>query len=404
MTNSNIDSPYKDYTFPTLDLLHHYEESPTGSDDFVSIEDVIKSEEFQNCDMELPLALGKTKKGKVYLMDLAQAPHLLIAGAANEGLQSGLKTIITSLLYKKRPEELKLVLIDSAGIYFDDYNKIGKHFLATNAENTDIPVVCKADKALKTLKSVATLMDVRYDLLKKSGARNIKEYNGMCVDGKLNSVDGHHYMPYVVLIVNEFVEHIMIFGKEMEMLLASIAQMSRAVGIHTIIATQRPGNSCISGIIKANYTSRIAFKMSSSLESWLIIDSPKAANFKTDGSMLLLHDTRLTQLQCAYVDMAEVERINDFIASQPAPDMTMILPEPGNRYDSRPKDCLDPLYDEIVDFVLEQQPCTCAMIQRKFSIGYNRACCVILQIRFMAGQSDTKAVLAIKNLETKKSI
>jgi len=327
MTNPDINSPFKGYKFPTLDLLHHYEESPIGSDDFVSIEDVIKSQEFQHCNMELPLALGKAPTGEVYLMDLAQAPHLLIAGAVDEGVQTGLKTIITSLLYKKRPDELKLVLIDTGKIHFSSYAQIANHYLATIVDCENDSVIRDIGEALKTLRALAELMEQRFDLLVQAQACDIQEYNDLIADQQLSAIEGHSYMPYVVLIVNEIADLIMVYGFEVEMLLARIAQKSRAVGIHMVIATQRPHYNILTGIIKANFDGRIAFKVKEQADSLAIIDQAGAEAIERKGSMLVLDHEQLSPVQGAYIDMQEVERINGHIKSQPGSTHPMILPK-----------------------------------------------------------------------------
>jgi len=354
--------------------------------------------------MELPLALGKTLAGEVYLMDLAQAPHLLIAGAANQGLQTGLKTIITSLLYKKRPDELKLVLVDTEKFHFSNYAQIANHYLATISDCVNKPIICDADQVLKTLRALDELMEQRFDLLAQAQACNIQEYNNRVVNQQLSAIDGHSYMPYVVLIVNEIADLIMTYGLEMQMLLARIAQLSRAVGIHMVIATQRPHYNILTGIIKANLDGRIAFRVKEQADSLLILDQAGAEALETKGSMLVLDHEQMSPVQGAYTDMLEVERINAYIKHQPGSTCPLILPEPANEdgYRPHPTNQEDPLYDGIVDFVLEQQPCTCSMIQCKFCIGYNRARCAISQIKHKAEQGDKKAILAVKNLESKE--
>jgi len=401
MTNSSTNNPFENYQYPTLNLLGNYNDCEVIYNDFVPIESVLETADFQNSDMKLPLALGKTESGDVYLLDLAKASHLLIAGAHWFGLQTGLRTLITSLLFKQHPDNLKLVLIDTHRVHFDSYNKIANHFLATIPENIDTPVVFDINKALKTLRSVSMLMNRRFNLLEKAGACNIEEYNNMLDCQLINPADGHKHMPYVVLVINEIGDLIMTHGKNVEILLNRMAQLSRAVGIHIIIATQRLNKQCITEAIKANFTTRIAFHVNAPIDSRLIIDSYAASLLKKKGSMLLLNDSHIIHLQCAYTDEKEMDRINDFIASQPAPDKPMIIPFPTTKYDFVLRSLTeeDPLFDDAIDFILANETCTLGMLVREFWIGYNRTCLLIRKIGSAALQGNEKAKTAWRKID-----
>lgn len=346
----------------------------------VSMESILNSKKFQESKFELPIALGKTITNEVFMADLTKIPHLLVAGATGQGKSVGLNVIITSLLYKKHPNELKFVLIDPKKVEFSVYSRIADHFMA-QVDDDDEPIITDVTKVVRTLKSLCTLMDHRYDLLKLAGTRNIKEYNDKYLHHRLNPENGHEFMPYIVVIIDEFGDLIMTAGKEVEMPIARIAQLARAVGIHMIIATQRPTTSIITGNIKANFPGRIAFKVSSMMDSRIILDRPGANQLIGMGDMLYLNGNEPTRVQCAFINTPEIEKINEHIAKQSGPTHPMELPEPksddgtdgnsasnGNDIGS-----LDPLFEEAARSVIVSQQGSTSMIQRRFSIGYNRA-------------------------------
>ena len=353
-------------------------EVPNANANIVSMESILNSKKFQETKMELPIALGKTITNEVFMVDLAKIPHLLVAGATGQGKSVGLNAIITSLLYKKHPNELKLVLIDPKKVEFSVYARIANHFMAAVSDEEE-PIITDVTKVVRTLNSLCVLMDSRYDLLKKAGARNIKEYNQKYINHKLKLTDGHEYMPYVVVIIDEFGDLIMTAGKEVELPIARIAQLARAVGIHMIIATQRPTTTIITGNIKANFPGRIAFKVTSAIDSKTILDRTGANQLIGRGDMLYLNGNEPVRVQCAFVDTPEIERINEYISSQPGPIEPMELPEPANDgeggggnggVDARN---LDPFFEEAAHAIVLSQQGSTSMIQRRFSIGYNRA-------------------------------
>ena len=353
-------------------------EVPNAKPKIVSMESTLNSKKFQETKMELPIALGKTITNEVFMVDLAKIPHLLVAGATGQGKSVGLNAIITSLLYKKHPNELKLVLIDPKKVEFSVYSRITNKFMAALADE-DEPIITDVTKVVRTLNSLCVLMDSRYDLLKKAGARNIKEYNQKYINHKLRLTDGHEYMPYIVVIIDEFGDLIMTAGKEVELPIARIAQLARAVGIHMIIATQRPTTSIITGNIKANFPGRVAFKVTSAIDSKTILDRTGANQLIGRGDMLYLNGQEPVRVQCAFVDTPEIERINEFIQEQPGPIEPMELPEPANNeggatgggnVDAKN---LDPFFEEAAHAIVLSQQGSTSMIQRRFSIGYNRA-------------------------------
>ena len=353
-------------------------EVPNANPKIVSMESTLNSKKFQETKMELPIALGKTITNEVFMVDLAKIPHLLVAGATGQGKSVGLNAIITSLLYKKHPNELKLVLIDPKKVEFSVYSRITNKFMAALADE-DEPIITDVTKVVRTLNSLCVLMDSRYDLLKKAGARNIKEYNQKYINHKLRLTDGHEYMPYIVVIIDEFGDLIMTAGKEVELPIARIAQLARAVGIHMIIATQRPTTSIITGNIKANFPGRVAFKVTSAIDSKTILDRTGANQLIGRGDMLYLNGQEPVRVQCAFVDTPEIERINEFIQEQPGPIEPMELPEPANNEGgssgSGTVDAknLDPFFEEAAHAIVLSQQGSTSMIQRRFSIGYNRA-------------------------------
>lgn len=355
-------------------------EVPNANASIVSMLSILNSKKFQETQFDLPIALGKTITNDVFMVDLAKIPHLLVAGATGQGKSVGLNAIITSLLYKKHPNELKIILVDPKKVEFSVYSPIAQHFMAAVEENEEDPIITDVTKVVKTLKGLCVLMDTRYDLLKKAKARNIKEYNKKYLNHLLSLEDGHDYMPYIVVVIDEFGDLILTAGKEIEMPITRIAQLARAVGIHMIIATQRPTTSIITGNIKANFPGRIAFKVSSGMDSKIILDRTGAQQLIGRGDMLYLNGTEPTRVQCAFVDTPEVERINEYVAKQPGPLAPLELPEPLNDDNSGDGGnvnmdvrSFDPLFEEAARSIVLTQQGSTSMIQRRFSIGYNRA-------------------------------
>ena len=353
-------------------------EVPNAKPNIVSMFSILNSRKFQESTMELPIALGKTITNEVYMVDLAKIPHLLVAGATGQGKSVGLNAIITSLLYKKHPNELKIVLVDPKKVEFSVYSPIAKPFMAAVEENEDEPIITDVQKVVKTLKGLCVLMDERYDLLKAARVRNIREYNQKFLRHELNPEEGHEYMPYIVVIIDEFGDLILTAGKEVEMPITRIAQLARAVGIHMIIATQRPTTSIITGNIKANFPGRIAFRVGAMMDSRIILDRPGAQQLVGRGDMLYLNGADPVRVQCAFVDTPEVENITKFIANQPGPVRPLEIPEPlsedeaggGGALDTHN---LDPLFEEAARAIVVSQQGSTSMIQRRLSIGYNRA-------------------------------
>ena len=356
-------------------------EVPNAKPSIVSMESILNSKKFQESQMALPCAVGKTITNEVFMFDLAKAPHLLVAGATGQGKSVGLNAIVTSLLYKKHPAELKIVLVDPKKVEFSIYNPLINHFLAKVPDEDADPIITDVTKVVRTLNSLCKLMDTRYDLLKEVGARNIKEYNKKFIDRKIPPRGGHDYMPYIVVIIDEFGDLIMTAGKEIELPIARIAQLARAVGIHMVIATQRPTTTIITGNIKANFPARIAFKVSAGIDSKTILDRTGAQQLIGRGDMLFLNGAEPVRVQCAFVDTPEVERINTFIAEQQSYGMPFELPEPDmpepDMGDGSGKDVdmqhLDPLFEDAARLIVREQSGSTSLIQRKFAIGYNRA-------------------------------
>ena len=355
-------------------------EVPNAKPQIVSMESIINSRKFQETQFELPMALGKTITNELYMVDLTKMPHLLVAGATGQGKSVGLNAIITSLLYKKHPAELKLVMVDPKKVEFSVYSPIINHFLA-QVEGTegDEPIITDVQKVVQTLKSLCVEMDNRYDLLKKAGARNLREYNEKFKSRHLNPENGHRFMPYIVVIIDEFGDLIMTAGKEIELPICRIAQLARAVGIHMIIATQRPTTNIITGTIKANFPGRMAFKVSAMVDSRTILDRAGAQQLVGKGDMLVLGGgAEPVRVQCAFVDTPEVEAITKYIACQqsylgPAPLPPVAMEgEDGDGPDVDMQN-LDPMFEEVARLVVQTQQGSTSMIQRKFSIGYNRA-------------------------------
>lgn len=353
-------------------------EVPNKNPQIVPMRSLIASEKFQNTSYDLPIAIGKTITNEVFMLDLCKLPHLLVAGATGQGKSVGLNAIITSLLYKKHPSQLKIVLIDPKKTEFTLYSTIEKHFLA-KLEDSEDAVISDVTKVTQTLQSVCKEMDTRFDLLKKAHVRNIKEYNEKFVTRQLNPENGHRYLPYMVVIIDEFADLIMTAGKEVEMPIARIAQLARAAGIHMIIATQRPSTNIITGSIKANFPGRLAFKVSSMIDSRTILDSPGANQLVGRGDLLFTQGNDLTRVQCALVDTPEVEAICSFIGDQQGYTHAFYLPEvelgDGGDTNMRGIDMSqrDAMFEDAARLVVLNQSGSTSMIQRKFSIGYNRA-------------------------------
>ena len=354
-------------------------EVPNEHANIVSMWSILNSKKFAESKMELPIALGKTITNEVFMVDLAKIPHLLVAGATGQGKSVGLNAIITSLLYKKHPNELKIVLVDPKKVEFSVYSPIASHFMAALEENEEEPIITDVQKVVKTLKGLCVLMDERYDMLKNAGVRNIKEYNKKFLNHHLNPEEGHAFMPYIVVIIDEFGDLIMTAGKEIEIPITRIAQLARAVGIHMIIATQRPTTKIITGTIKANFPGRIAFRVGSRIDSQVILDRVGAQQLVGRGDMLYLNGSEPTRVQCAFVDTPEVEAISKFIAEQPGPVEPMVIPEPavedgqGGEGGSIDSQNLDPLFEQAARMVVVTQQGSTSKIQRHFAIGYNRA-------------------------------
>lgn len=354
-------------------------EIPNANPQIVSMHSVIGSKKFQECTYELPVAIGKTITNEIYMFDLCKMPHLLVAGATGQGKSVGLNAIITSLLYKKHPAELKLVMVDPKKVELSIYSSIEKHFLAKLPDGEDA-IITDVTKVVQTLKSLCVEMDTRYDLLKSAGVRNLREYNEKFINRQLNPEKGHKYMPYIVVIIDEFGDLIMTAGKEVELPIARIAQLARAVGIHMIIATQRPTTNIITGTIKANFPARIAFRVSAMIDSRTILDRPGANQLIGKGDMLFLQGSDPVRVQCAFVDTPEVERISKYISEQQGYPTAFYLPEyvdenggDGSNLDDVDLKRLDPMFEDAARLVVIHQSGSTSLIQRKFSIGYNRA-------------------------------
>ncbi|MDR0865538.1 MAG: DNA translocase FtsK [Candidatus Symbiothrix sp.] len=352
-------------------------EVPNREPQTVSMRSVIVSKRFQEAKYELPIALGKTITNETFVFDLCKMPHLLVAGATGQGKSVGLNAIITSLLYKKHPSQLKFVLIDPKKVEFNIYSDIEKHFLAKLPDEEE-PVITDVSKVVQTLNALTKEMDDRYNLLKKAHVRNIKEYNEKFIKRRLNPEKGHRFMPYFVVIIDEFGDLIMTAGKEVELPIARIAQLARAVGIHMIIATQRPSVSIITGIIKANFPARIAFRVSAMVDSRTILDTSGANQLVGKGDLLFSQGSDLTRVQCAFVDTPEVEKIAKFIGNQQGYPTAFELPEfVGEESSDKPGAVdlsdRDPLFEETARLIVIHQQGSTSLIQRKFEVGYNRA-------------------------------
>lgn len=368
-------------------------EVPNKDKKVVSMFSVIKSAKFQESTYDIPVVLGKTIQDETFVIDLAKMPHLLVAGATGQGKSVGLNAIITSLLYKKHPSELKLVLVDPKKVELTLYGKLERHFLA-KLPGEDDAIITDTHKVIYTLNSLCIEMDARYDLLRKAEVRHVKEYNDKFRHRKLNPQKGHRFLPYIIVVIDEFADLIMTAGREVETPIARIAQLARAVGIHLVIATQRPTTNIITGVIKANFPARIAFRVTSMIDSRTIIDQPGANQLIGRGDMLVSTGNDLTRVQCAFVDTPEIERITEFIGNQRGYLGAYELPEynpdsadnGGSAGGNRANDLsqLDAMFDEVAHFVVQNQQGSTSSIQRRFSIGYNRAGRIMDQLE-MAG-------------------
>ena len=358
-------------------------EVPNAKKNTVSMLEVLKSERFQNCEMELPIAFGKTISNETFVVDLAKMPHLLMAGATGQGKSVGLNAILASLLYKKHPSQVKFVLVDPKKVELTLFNKIERHYLAKLPDDGEA-IITDTKKVVNTVNSLCIEMDDRYELCKQAQCRNIKEYNAKFITRRLNPNDGHRYLPYIVLVIDEFADLIMTAGKEIETPIARLAQLARAIGIHLIVATQRPSVNVITGMIKANFPARVAFKVTSAIDSRTIMDSKGAEQLIGMGDMLISTGSDLTRLQCAFIDTPEVEKICEFIGSQRAYPQPYMLPEyeaeaeaVGGKADLENK---DEMFDEAALVLVQHQSGSTSLIQRKLRLGYNRAGRIIDQL------------------------
>ena len=351
-------------------------EVPNKNATIVSMHSVIASQKFQKSEMELPIALGKTISNETFVVDLAKMPHLLMAGATGQGKSVGLNAVLTSLLYKKHPAEVKFVLVDPKKVELTLFNKIERHYLAKLPDSEDA-IITDNTKVINTLNSLCIEMDNRYELLKNAFCRNIKEYNEKFKARKLNPNDGHKFLPYIVLVVDEFADLIMTAGKEVETPIARLAQLARAIGIHLIVATQRPSVNVITGIIKANFPARIAFRVTSKIDSRTILDSSGADQLIGRGDLLYTQGNDMIRIQCAFVDTPEVEKLTDYIGAQKAYPSAYLLPEyvsedSGTSLDNN-IDERDQLFREAAEVIVTAQQGSASLLQRKLKLGYNRA-------------------------------
>lgn len=358
-------------------------EVPNQNPDIVSMKSVISSDKFQNSKFDLPVVLGKTISNETYTFDLAKMPHLLMAGATGQGKSVGLNAILTSLLYKKHPAQLKLVLVDPKKVELTLFNKIERHFLA-KLPDTEDAIITDNQKVINTLNSLCIEMDDRYELLKNAFVRNIKEYNSKFIARKLNPEQGHKYLPYIVLVIDEFADLIMTAGKEVETPIARLAQLARAIGIHLIIATQRPSTNIITGSIKANFPARIAFRVTSGIDSRTILDSGGAEQLIGRGDMLMSTGSDLIRLQCAFVDTPEVEELTEFIGSQRAYPDAFMLPEYVDENSKAAGEVdlsdRDALFEDAARIIVQHQQGSASLLQRRLKLGYNRAGRIIDQL------------------------
>ncbi|UEG52218.1 DNA translocase FtsK [Mucilaginibacter daejeonensis] len=359
-------------------------EVPNQNPEMVSMRSVLATEKFQNTTMDLPIALGKTISNEVFIADLAKMPHLLVAGATGQGKSVGINAILVSLLYKRHPAELKFVMVDPKKVELTLFRKIERHFLAKLPDEADA-IITDTKKVINTLNSLCIEMDQRYDLLKDAQVRNLKEYNAKFVNRKLNPENGHRFLPFIVLVVDEFADLMMTAGKEVEMPIARLAQLARAIGIHLVIATQRPSVNIITGTIKANFPARLAFRVLSKIDSRTILDAGGADQLIGRGDMLLATGSDLIRIQCAFVDTPEVEKISEHIGEQRGYPTALLLPEYlGEGETSAAKDVdlndRDPMFDDAARLIVLHQQGSTSLIQRKLKLGYNRAGRIIDQL------------------------
>ncbi len=358
-------------------------EVPNKKPSIVSMKSVLSSQKFQNTKMELPLALGKTISNETFVVDLAKMPHMLMAGATGQGKSVGLNAVLASLIYKKHPAEIKFVLVDPKKVELTLFNKIERHYLA-KLPDTEEAIITDTTAVINTLNSMCIEMDNRYDLLKNAFVRNIKEYNVKFKSRKLNPENGHRFLPYIVLVIDEFADLIMTAGKEIETPIARLAQLARAIGIHLIVATQRPSVNVITGIIKANFPTRVAFRVTSKIDSRTILDAQGADQLIGKGDMLISTGSELVRLQCAFIDTPEVEKLTDYIGSQRAYASAYILPEyvGEDGVSSVEIDIADrdKLFEEAAQLVVTSQQGSASLLQRKLKLGYNRAGRIIDQL------------------------
>ncbi|HEY6083092.1 MAG TPA: DNA translocase FtsK, partial [Chitinophagaceae bacterium] len=351
-------------------------EVPNVKKSIVSMKTLLSSDKFQHSKMSLPIAIGKRIDNENFIVDLATMPHLLMAGATGQGKSVGINALLLSLLYKKHPSQLKFVLVDPKKVELSIYKTIEKHFLA-KLPGEEEAIITDTKKVVHTLNALCIEMDNRYDLLKEAGSRNIREYNEKFIHRKLNPVKGHQYLPFIVLVIDEFADLIMTAGKEIEMPIARLAQLARAVGIHLIIATQRPSVNIITGTIKANFPARIAFKVSSKVDSRTILDTGGAEQLIGKGDMLISYNGELVRLQCAFVDTPEVDRVVDFIAGQRGYPEAFLLPEYVDEKELEGRDFnageKDPLFEEAAKIIVQAQQGSTSLLQRRMKLGYNRA-------------------------------
>lgn len=352
-------------------------EVPRKNPAMVSMRSVIASQKFQNTDMDLPVVFGKTISNEIFMADLSKMPHLLMAGSTGQGKSVGINAILTSLLYKKHPSELKFVMVDPKKVELSLYSKIERHYLAKLPDGDDA-IITDTHKVINTLNSLCVEMDQRYDLLKNAFCKNLKEYNKKFTERKLNPENGHRYLPYIVLVVDEFADLIMTAGKEVELPIARLAQLARAIGIHLIVATQRPSVNVITGMIKANFPARVAFRVISSVDSRTILDSPGADQLIGKGDMLYFNGNEIMRLQCAFVDTPEVEKLADFIGEQKGYSSAYILPEYSTEESTSTVGAFDPnekdaLFEDAARIIVSTQQGSTSMLQRQLKLGYNRA-------------------------------
>ena len=352
-------------------------EVPNINKEVVSMRTLLASEKFQNTTYDLPIALGKTISNEIFIADLSKMPHLLMAGATGQGKSVGINALLVSLLYKKHPSQLKFVLVDPKKVELSLYSIIEKHFLA-KLPGEEEPIIVDTKKVINTLTALCIEMDMRYNLLKEAGCRNLKEYNEKFISRRLNPNKGHRFLPYIVLVIDEFADLIMTAGKEIETPIARLAQLARAIGIHLIIATQRPSVNIITGTIKANFPARIAFKVSSKIDSRTILDTGGADQLIGRGDMLISINGEVIRLQCAFIDTPEVEKVTEFIGQQQGYPDAHLLPEVVDAEaeggdDAFDADEKDEMFEEAARLIVMHQQGSTSLIQRRMKLGYNRA-------------------------------